>query len=383
MPLKKWTRLPERFAAPREVPREMPRDHGAWRLDKAIAGFRRSNDRADRIPPRTRQLQGEPAVSQDELEQIVHEYRHLLEEHRRARPDSRVKRKLEARMARVRLRFDVQLAEAPISESDRGLWRDRLHGDVTQPAATDRVRPPLFRGRSDSGSELQLLLCRDGTLEALVNGVFVVVLDRADELTTTEPGFVFELDGARFRETFAVPQSTLAELRETLEDGGNPRPESVRELIADGLVDRTLNLTSRGRRALALDRLPARHAGAGAGARDQPSRTAFCAGPRASGGSADARHPRYATTGPSDHRLPEPAPGPCGEQSGGRKGDPRPERARRSRSRCRGFRKRGDQPARVPPAPWPAEADRARSRTAPRTTAPRAGSTSRFGLVRR
>jgi hypothetical protein len=238
----------------------VPRDSGAWRVDKAIAGFRRSSDRADRTPPRTRQLQGEPAVSQDELAGIVHKYRHLLEEHQRARPNSRVRRKLEARMTQVGNSFEVRLAEAPISEGERRIWRDRLHGAATERVDHERVRPILFRGRSGSDSELVLRSAADGTLEAVADGVLVAVLDRADELERTGPGLVFALDGSRFRETFAVPQSTLAELRETLVTGGRPRPEDVGALIADGLVDRTLNLTTRGRRALALDRLQARHA---------------------------------------------------------------------------------------------------------------------------
>jgi hypothetical protein len=83
------------------------RDHGVQRVDKAIAGFRRSGDRADRIPPRTRELQGAPAVSEDELAAIVHVYRHLLEEHRRAKPHSRTRRKLETRMAHLSESFEV------------------------------------------------------------------------------------------------------------------------------------------------------------------------------------------------------------------------------------------------------------------------------------
>lgn len=237
-----------------------PRDHGVWRVDKAIAGFRRSGDRADRTPPRTRGLQGVPAVSPDELERIVHVYRHLLEEHRRAKPHSRARRKLEARMSHVRNSFEVRLSEAPISERDRRVWRDRLHGDVTRHAASDRVRQVLFRGVSSSGAELLLLPAADGTLEAVVDGVLVAVLDIADELERTEPGFVFALDGWRFHETSAVPESVLAELREALVTGGRPRAEDVRELIADGLVDRTLNLTPRGRRVLALNRFHAQHA---------------------------------------------------------------------------------------------------------------------------
>lgn len=261
MPLGRTARvLRIRDRLDRALEARVPRDFGAWRVDKAIAGFRRSSDRADRTPPRTRQLQGEPAVSQDEIAQIVHEYRHLLEEHQRAKPNSRARRKLEARMRHVSNSFDVRLAEAPISESERVIWRGRLHGSAMPRAAADRVRQILFRGRSGSGTELVLLPAADGTLEAVVDGAFVAVLDRADELERTEPGFVFALDGSRFRETFAVPKSALVQLRETFVTGGAPQPENVRELIEDGLVDRTLNLTPRGRRALALDRLQARRA---------------------------------------------------------------------------------------------------------------------------
>ncbi len=236
------------------------RDHGVQRVDKAIAGFRRSGDRADRIPPRTRELQGAPAVSEDELAAIVHVYRHLLEEHRRARPHSRTRRKLETRMAHLSESFEVRLSEAPISERERRVWRDRLHADAAQRGASDRVRQVLFRGSSDSGSELLLLPAADGSLEAVIDGVSVVSLDRADELERTEPGFVFALDGGRFRETTAVPSSALAALRRALVTGGRPLAEHVQELIADGLVDRMLNLTPRGRRVLALDRFHAQHA---------------------------------------------------------------------------------------------------------------------------
>jgi ribosome-associated translation inhibitor RaiA len=55
-----------------------------------------------------------------------------------------------------------------------------------------------------------------------------------------------------------VPQSTLDELREAIAGGRPPLAENLRELIEDGLVDGTLGLTARGRRALALDRRPAR-----------------------------------------------------------------------------------------------------------------------------
>jgi hypothetical protein len=257
-----WVRLPGRLPAPRAgqaSPQQVPRESGVWGVERAIAGFRRSSDRSDRVPARSRHLQEEPPVSEDELEGLVHEYRRLLEEHKRARPRGRTRRKLEARMKRVRRRFEHRLAEAPVSDRDRRRWLDRLQSGAAWASSSRNLRPLLFLGRSESGSELRIAPADDGTLEAVVDGATVAVLDRADELTGTEPGFVFALDGTEFRETFAVPPSRLAELRQAVEEGRRPRSESLRELIEDGLVDRALGVTARGRRALALDHVAARH----------------------------------------------------------------------------------------------------------------------------
>jgi hypothetical protein len=45
----------------------VPRGHGAWRVEKAIAGFRRGGDRSARVPARSRHLQDEPPVAHSEL----------------------------------------------------------------------------------------------------------------------------------------------------------------------------------------------------------------------------------------------------------------------------------------------------------------------------
>jgi hypothetical protein len=178
-------------------------------VERAIAGFRRSGDRADQAPARSRHLQGEPAVSRGELEQVVQEYRHVHEEHRRGRPRGRTRRHLEVRLRQLRERFDRLLAEAPVSAADRRYWRNRLRGKEVAPPAPADVRPLLFRGRSDSGSELRLSATSEGTIEAVVDGAAVAVLDRADELLGTTPGFVFALDGMQFRETFGASPSCL------------------------------------------------------------------------------------------------------------------------------------------------------------------------------
>lgn len=236
----------------------VPRSHGVWRVEKALAGFRRSGDRAEQRPPRSRHLLGQPLVSSDELERVAREYRHIHEDHRRMPPRSRARRRLDRRLEKLRQRFERLLAQAPISDGDRLTWHARLKESNSRAPSPD-VRALLFRGRSAAGSELQLTACPGGTIAASVDDTPVAVLDDADELTTTTPGFVFTLDGRPFRETFEAPSAVLAGLRAALQQGRSPRREHLPELTGDGLVDRTGGLTARGRRALALDRDPARH----------------------------------------------------------------------------------------------------------------------------
>jgi ribosome-associated translation inhibitor RaiA len=226
--------------------------------DRLPFGFRRSADISRRLPARTRRFQAKLLVSEEELARTVHEYRHVREAHRRARPVGSARRKLEARLLRTRRRFERLIDEAPLGNRERRRWRNALRGSGSMPAVHAAVRPVLYRGRSAAGSELLLLPMPDGTLEAVVDGASTEVLDCADELERTEPGLVFELEGTAFDETFVAPQSTLEELREAIAGGRAPLRENLRELIEDGLLDGTLGLTTRGRRALALDRSPAR-----------------------------------------------------------------------------------------------------------------------------
>jgi ribosome-associated translation inhibitor RaiA len=51
--------------------RRVPRSHGVWRAEKALVGFRRSADRTERGPPRSRHLFGKSFVSSDELERVA------------------------------------------------------------------------------------------------------------------------------------------------------------------------------------------------------------------------------------------------------------------------------------------------------------------------
>ncbi len=246
-----------------EMPQpQVPRGHGVWRVERAVAAFRRG-ERTAHEPAPNRIAHGEPPVSQAELQHVVREYRRLHEAHRRASPDGKTRRGLEIRLEQLRVRFERLLEEAAVSETERRRWRDELqHAAAATPAIPD-VRPLLFRGRTESGTELELTANATGTVAARVDGMSVAVLDRANELAATTPGFTFVLDGRRFRETFGAPAAALTDLRRAVESGRRPRRRYARELTADGLIDRTLALTARGRRALALDLHPARHAEAG------------------------------------------------------------------------------------------------------------------------
>jgi hypothetical protein len=240
----------------------VPRGHGIWRVEKALAGFRRVGDRAEQAPPRGR-LRGEPPVSPGRLQQVVDEYRHVHEEHRRAGSQGRTRRQLEVQLRQVRERFERLLTKALMSDADRRRWQAQLWESEAALPESVGVRPLLFCGRSDSGSELRLAATPEGTVEAAVDGAVVARFDRGDELLGTTPGLVFSLDGRRFRETFGVSTTCLADLRDAEETSRRPRGKYLRELVEDGLVDGSLDLTARGRRALALDREPARHADVG------------------------------------------------------------------------------------------------------------------------
>jgi hypothetical protein len=260
--LPRWPRsrrISHGLDAPQKPEVKVAPDNGAWRVEQAVAGFRRSGDRADRAPARSRELRSEAPVSAAELAQVAHEYRRLHAEHRAARPRSRARRQLGRRLERLRGRFEHLLGDAPLSDADLRLWETALRGAPPGPAPAGEAEPLLYRGRSATGSELRLTCGAGGTVTARVDGAAVEVLDDARELTGTAPGFVFALDGIEFRETFGSSSAALEELRDAVETGRRPVSARFRELLEDGLVDGTTGLTARGRRALALDRDPARH----------------------------------------------------------------------------------------------------------------------------
>ena len=192
----------------------------------------------------------EPVVERGELESLTAEYRHTLEEHRRARAQSRSRRRFERELDALSDRFERLLAHLPGDEELRARWRAHLYHGAPAPSEPEPRTPLVFRGRSEIGAELVIRRLGPRELDVLVDGVQVERLAKAEELLSATPGLSFRVGDQVYHETFDVSTETLDELRLALESGRPARPD--RTVMLDGLVDRDLGLTPRGRRALAL-----------------------------------------------------------------------------------------------------------------------------------
>ena len=199
------------------------------------------------------------AVSREELEQLVAAYRRAQKMHRSSRRGSRARRRWTRESERVAEHFESALDAAVADEDLRKSWREHLHDRGPEPAEPHGTRPVLFRRRSGAGSRIEIRSGPkgdirpgpEGDLDVLVDGVEVERLDRADELFATTAGLTLRLDVDEFTETFEASAEAREALGETVARG-EPAPAAFAgELMADGLLDRSLGLTPRGRRALA------------------------------------------------------------------------------------------------------------------------------------
>ena len=157
-------------------------------------------------------------------------------------------------MEELATRFETLLEEAALDDRERTRWRRHFHGLEGEPSEP-RARPfLLFRGRSDAGSTLEIRERDDGTLDAVVDGALTERLVGADGLLGAQPGLTFSVGGSVFRETFSSSREARAALVEAIDDGVQPLRPDVPALLSDGLIDRNLGLTPRGRRAVELAR---------------------------------------------------------------------------------------------------------------------------------
>lgn len=86
-------------------------------------------------------------AAREELERLVHDYRHVRDEHRRTRRGSRTRRRLGAHRRELEVRFEHVLAALPLEEDARHGWREHLHDRAAAPATPAPELPlPETRG---------------------------------------------------------------------------------------------------------------------------------------------------------------------------------------------------------------------------------------------
>jgi hypothetical protein len=187
----------------------------------------------------------------DELIAISHRRRHVEQEHRKAREDGRVRRHLAALQSDLAERFENLLARWVDDEPLRQAWRDYLHRGGDAPDEPVAAAPLAFRGVGAGGQELYVWKRGDRDFELEVDGASAghqrtLAIDVVDGVARLHVG------GVEYRERFSVDPGGRETLAAFVAAPEEPAPwERLGELLADGLIEKNLGLTDRGRRALA------------------------------------------------------------------------------------------------------------------------------------
>jgi hypothetical protein len=187
---------------------------------------------------------GEIAL-REELDALVDTSNHLRNEHKRARPESSARRRIEERQLSLRERFERVLAELVPDPGLRDAWLAHLENRGPRPDEPEPTRPLVFRGRSGAGSVAEIRRHGD-ELDAFIDGALE---ERLDPGETFESGR-YRFGRGEFFEIFEASDAALDALAAYRDDPGVPPWDFAAELIADGLVDAHFALTPRGRRAL-------------------------------------------------------------------------------------------------------------------------------------
>jgi hypothetical protein len=186
----------------------------------------------------------------EELEALARHYHHLQNEHKRAAPQSGMRRRIEDRLLQVRRRFDQVLAEWVPEEDFRRAWRDHLHYRAPKPPGPPPIPPLVFRGRSEARSVVEIRGKKGEELDVEIDGALVERIAAAKDFAITGAPARYRYNRTEFRETFSVSPDALQALADFLAEGGSPPWQHASELLGDGLIDVHVALTPRGRRAL-------------------------------------------------------------------------------------------------------------------------------------
>jgi hypothetical protein len=190
----------------------------------------------------------------EELEALVRHYHHLQNEHKRAAPGGRFRRRIEDELLDVQQRFERLLAEWVDDQELTRTWRDHLHNRAPAPNGPAPIRPLVFRGENEAGAVAEVRRKGD-ELAVTVDGTLAERLHVKDFPQAKEKGKAeveLRISDTPFTETFTASEEARQELTTFLADGDREPPwDYASELLADGLIDEHFALTARGRRALA------------------------------------------------------------------------------------------------------------------------------------
>jgi hypothetical protein len=184
----------------------------------------------------------------EQLRQIAADYRHMRGEHKREGEHGKTRRDIGSRLEEFEQRFQTLLDHWISDETAREAWREYLYRGGAVPADDLERHPPVFVGRSDTGSQLHVRAGSDGTYDVAIDGA------RADR---APPNLTFPAQGAtrflgrEWKEITAAPTPALDALKTYCTNArGVPPWQWARALFADGLIDANFSLTSRGRRVV-------------------------------------------------------------------------------------------------------------------------------------
>ncbi|HEX7842857.1 MAG TPA: host attachment protein [Kofleriaceae bacterium] len=189
----------------------------------------------------------------DLLRKLGDEYRHLEEESRRLPPHGATRHRIGRERQAIAAHFERVLVEWVPGEELRARWREFMRGHAPAPDEPQLPSPPLFKGRSDAGTTVEILPVVDG-YDVFGDGARI---DHSAVPWHLDPQLHgrLEVAGQMFDETFDAPLDAVMELAAFLDGRASPPWRWARELIEDGLIDTELALTPRGRRC--FDRLRA------------------------------------------------------------------------------------------------------------------------------
>lgn len=178
-----------------------------------------------------------------ELTTIAKEFRHLKAQRAHEGVEGSWRRRHGARMDELEQSFEALVQRWVPDPAEQARWHEHFHRGGETPLDTDPDEPPLFRGRSELGSTLEVILDNDEQ-KLLLDGAEV------DRWTTrrslTSP---LRHGESLFHELFDGSPEALQALSAYLDHRVDSPPWAwARELYDDGLIDSNFGLTPRGRR---------------------------------------------------------------------------------------------------------------------------------------